>query len=221
MFLEFYIDKLYLTQIPNRHNTKFMIIDMHIHTRFSPCSVIRIRKLLSRAREVGIDGVCITDHDTIASKKEFEKLSDTHGIYFIIGMEYTTARGDFLVYGPLENIPRHMGANSLLQWAEREGAVVIPAHPFRKSRPVHVPILKSFDIIECLNGRNHDFENEACLRWIREHGNSTRGIGGSDAHTLDEIGKIVTVFEKNIYGVEDLIRELKHGKYSPLQKNTS
>ena len=65
-----------------------MLIDMHVHTRFSPCSVIRIRNLLSRAREVGIDGVCITDHDTIASKHEFEKLSDTHGICFIIGIEY-------------------------------------------------------------------------------------------------------------------------------------
>jgi predicted metal-dependent phosphoesterase TrpH len=198
-----------------------MLIDMHIHTRFSPCSVIRIRSLLSRAREVGIDGVCITDHDTMASKHEFEKLSDIQGICFIIGMEYTTTKGDFLVYGPLENIPLHMGVHSLLKWAETKGAVVIPAHPFRKSRPVHTPILKTFDIIECLNGRNHDFENEACFKWIREHGNGKRSIGGSDAHTLDEIGRIVTVFEKNIYGVEDLIRELRHGKYAPLQRNTS
>lgn len=198
-----------------------MIIDMHVHTRFSPCSVIRIRNLLARAREVGIEGVCITDHDTTASKHEFAKLSDTYGICFIIGIEYTTSKGDFLVYGPLENIPQHMGVTGLLQWAQKEGAVVIPAHPFRKSRPVHMPILKSFDIIECLNGRNHDFENEACLQWIREHANGIRYIGGSDAHTLDEIGKIVTVFEKNIYGVEDLIRELRYGKYKPLQRNKS
>jgi predicted metal-dependent phosphoesterase TrpH len=194
---------------------------MHVHTRFSPCSVIRIRNLLSRAREASIDGVCITDHDTTASKYEFDKLSDTHGICFIIGMEYTTPKGDFLVFGALENIPQHMGANSLLQWAQKEDAIVIPAHPFRKSRPVHMPILKSFDIIECLNGRNHDFENEACLKWMREHGNGKREIGGSDAHTLNEIGRIVTVFEKNIYGVEDLIRELRHGKYTPFRKNTS
>jgi len=188
---------------------------MHVHTRFSPCSVIRIRNLVSRAREVGIDGVCITDHDTIASKHEFEKLSDTHGICFIIGIEYTTTKGDFLVFGPLENIPQHMGINSLIQWAQKEGAVVIPAHPFRKSRPVHIPVLKSFDIIECLNGRNHDFENEACHQWIREHAPVARAIGGSDAHTLNEIGRIVTVFEKNIYGAEDLIRELRHGSYKP------
>ena len=135
-------------------------------------------------------------------------------------MEYTTPKGDFLVYGPLENIPLHMGVHSLLKWAETKGAVVIPAHPFRKSRPVHTPILKTFDIIECLNGRNHDFENEACFKWIREHGNGKRSISGSDAHTLDEIGRIVTVFEKNIYGVEDSIRELRHGKYAPLQRNT-
>lgn len=198
-----------------------MLIDMHIHTRFSPCSVIRIRNLLARAREIGIDGVCITDHDTTASKNEFEKLSDTHGISFIIGMEYTTTEGDFLVFGPSENIPQRMGVSSLLQWAQKQDAVVIPAHPFRKSRPVHLPVLKSFNIIECLNGRNHDFENEACLQWIKEHANGMRDIGGSDAHTIDEIGKIVTVFEKNIYGIDDLIRELRYGKYSPLQRISS
>jgi predicted metal-dependent phosphoesterase TrpH len=198
-----------------------MLIDMHIHTRFSPCSVIRIRNLLSCAREAGIDGVCITDHDTTAARYEFEKLSDTHGICIIIGMEYTTPKGDFLVFGPPENIPQRMGLNCLLQWAEKEGAVVIPAHPFRKSRPVHMSLLKSFNIIEGLNGRNHNFENEACLQWIKQDGNGTREIGGSDAHTLDEIGRIVTVFDKNIYDVEDLIRELKYGKYSPLQKHTS
>jgi len=191
---------------------------MHVHTRFSPCSVIRIKNLLARARETGIDGVCITDHDTIASKHEFEKLSDTYGICFIIGMEYTTTKGDFLVFGTLENIPRHMGINSLIQWAQKENAVVIPAHPFRKSRPVHLPILRSFNIIECLNGRNHDFENEACLQWIKEHGNGVKNIGGSDAHSLDEIGRIVTVFENNIYSVEALISELKYGKYAPMQR---
>jgi len=66
-----------------------------------------------------------------------------------------------------------------------------------------------------LNGRNHDFENEACHQWIREHAPVARAIGGSDAHTLNEIGRIVTVFEKNIYGAEDLIRELRHGSYKP------
>jgi len=160
----------------------------------------------------------MTDHDTIASKHEFEKLSDTHGICFIIGIEYTTTKGDFLVFGPLENIPQHMGINSLIQWAQKEGAVVIPAHPFRKSRPVHIPVLKSFDIIECLNGRNHDFENEACHQWLRDHATGARAIGGSDAHTLNEIGRIVTVFEKHIYGAEDLIRELRRGSYKPSQR---
>lgn len=191
---------------------------MHVHTRFSPCSVIRIRNLLARARETGIDGVCITDHDTIASKYEFEKLSDSYGICFIIGMEYTTTKGDFLLFGPLDNIPHHMGVNGLIQWAQKEDAVVIPAHPFRKSRPVPLPILKSFNIIESLNGRNHDFENKACLQWIKEYANGTKDIGGSDAHTLNEIGKIVTVFDKNIYSVEALINELKYGKYTPMQR---
>jgi hypothetical protein len=146
---------------------------------------------------------------------------DTHGICIIIGMEYTTPKGDFLVSARRKIFLSAWDLIVSSNGRKRRGAVVIPAHPFRKSRPVHMSLLKSFNIIEGLNGRNHNFENEACLQWIKQDGNGTREIGGSDAHTLDEIGRIVTVFDKNIYDVEDLIRELKYGKYSPLQKHTS
>jgi predicted metal-dependent phosphoesterase TrpH len=195
-----------------------MLIDMHVHTRFSPCSIIRIRQLPRKIQEAGIDGVCITDHDTTASLSLLKSLSDTSGICIIVGIEYTTSRGDFLIFGPVEYIPPGMSAEKILKWAKKEGGIAIPAHPFRKSRPADPGILSSFEILEVLNGRNRPEENESCANWLKRHGNNKRGIGGSDAHTLEEVGRIVTVFEKNIHGVEDLIRELRHGKYSVLQR---
>jgi len=195
-----------------------MLIDMHVHTRFSPCSIIRIRQLPRKIQEAGIDGVCITDHDTTASLSLLKSLSDTSGICIIVGIEYTTSRGDFLVFGPVERIPPGMSAEKILKWAKKEGGIAIPAHPFRKSRPADPSILSSFEILEVLNGRNRPEENESCAKWIRRHGNNKKGIGGSDAHTLEEVGRIVTLFEKNIHGVEDLIKELRQGKYSVLQR---
>lgn len=190
---------------------------MHVHTHFSPCSNINIEQLLQRARDLGLDGVCITDHDSTLSK-------DVFGIYngdlcVIIGMEYTTKEGDFLIFSPHYDIPRGLSAMELFRYTAQIGGISIPAHPFRKTRPINPSILNSFHIIEVINGRNSYYENELSKNWLKSQGNGTRGIGGSDAHTIEEVGRIVTIFEKNIYNVEDLIRQLYSGNYVALQKS--
>ena len=194
---------------------------MHIHTSFSPCSVINIPQLLQRARDLGLTGICITDHDTTDAKSIIEKRVDGSGICVIVGIEYTTTKGDFLVFGPVEYIPKGMDAENLFRWIKREGGVAIPAHPFRKDRPVDMGILQSSKVIEGLNGRNKPYENELCNKWFDRRGNGMKIIGGSDAHTIEEVGRVVTVFKKHIYSIEDLIKELQYGSYSPLQRYPS
>jgi len=209
------IDSPYLTLIKNYSYHKIMLIDMHIHTRFSPCSIIRVAQLVKKARETGLDGICITDHDTIASKSVLKNIAEHQSICIIIGMEYTTRKGDFLVFGPVDHIASGMDAEDLMKWSKKEGAILIPAHPFRKERPVDMDILKKSKIIEGLNGRNRPHENELCQIWLREHGNGIKITGGSDAHTLEEVGRIVTVFKNNIYNMEDLVKELRNNDFSP------
>lgn len=194
-----------------------MLMDMHIHTHFSPCSVIDILQLLRKAREVGLDGICITDHDTMASTSVFENIADDLGLCVIVGMEYTTTKGDFLIFGPIEHIQAKMDAEYLLRWIQKEGGIAIPAHPFRKHRPADPGVLQSSKIIEGLNGRNCPSENELSRNWAQKQGNGIKETGGSDAHTIEEVGRMVTMFEKDIYNVEGLIKELHYGKYSPLQ----
>jgi len=195
-----------------------MLLDMHIHTRFSPCSIIRVRQLVTVIRQKGLDGVCITDHDTTASLSVLRHASEFSGFCVIVGMEYTTNKGDFLVFGPVENIPSGMEAEGLFDWAKREGAVTIAAHPFRRTRPADSDILGRAEIVELLNGRNRSSENELCRKWVQEQGEGIKTTGGSDAHTLDEVGKVVTVFKKNIYDMDDLIEALHNNDCSPRQR---
>ena len=192
---------------------------MHIHSSFSSCSVINIPQLMERAIEIGLDGICITDHDTTDAKSIIEDSVDCSGICIIVGIEYTTTKGDFLVFGPVEYIPKGLDAENLLRWINREGGVAIPAHPFREDRPVDINILGSSKVIEGLNGRNKPHENELCNKWLDRRGNGMKIIGGSDAHTIEEVGRIVTVFKKNIYSIEDLIEELRYGHYCPQQRD--
>jgi hypothetical protein len=194
-----------------------MLVDMHVHTNYSPCSIINISQLLDACRSIGIDGVCVTDHDTLSSKYDINNLKFDFDLFVVVGMEYTTKQGDFLIFGDIENIPRGMNALELLNFINKIDGIAIPAHPFRRSRPVDVNILSNFDIVEILNGRNTNSENDICKEWISKNGKKFKGIGGSDAHTINEVGNIVTRFDKNIYSLEDLIRELKDNRYSAYQ----
>lgn len=194
-----------------------MLIDMHVHTNYSPCSIINVSQLFYTCRIIGVDGICITDHDTLAAKTEVEKLKSNFDIFVLVGMEYTTFQGDFLIFGEIDNIPKGLNAFSLIKYINKVGGIVIPAHPFRKSRPVDMNVLPDFDVIEILNGRNTPYENEVCRSWVSKNGKVIKGIGGSDAHTINEIGSVVTNFKKNIYSLEDLIRELKDNKFLAYQ----
>lgn len=191
---------------------------MHVHTRCSACSIIRVRHIPRRIRDTAIDGACITDHDTSAARSLLEGLPDTSGLCIIVGLEYSTLQGDFLVFGPVETVKQGMDAKKLQSWVKKEGGIAIPAHPFRRSRPADSHILHLFDVIEVMNGRNHPHENDLCMQWIQNNGNNKKCIGGSDAHTPDEIGKIVTEFKRNIYTTEDLIRELRDGQFTIRQR---
>jgi predicted metal-dependent phosphoesterase TrpH len=195
-----------------------MIIDMHIHTTLSPCSVININELLQRARFIGLDGICITDHDTTDARFQLNNINDKSGLCVIIGMEYTTPQGDFLVFGDYSDLPSGLNAWELYECVRKKSSIAIPCHPHRKTRPTHHQILESSTVIEVINGRNNHIENELSKKWLASKNNGTKGIGGSDAHTTNEIGRVVTVFERNIYSVDDLIRELYSGHYGAIQR---
>jgi predicted metal-dependent phosphoesterase TrpH len=194
-----------------------MIIDMHIHTNLSSCSVIGIADLIKSAKALGLDGICITDHDKADAQSMLNNI-DLSGLCVIVGMEYTTLEGDFLVFGDYSDLPRHLNAWDLYNHMEKRGGIVIPCHPYRKSRPTNHYVLDRSHIIEVINGRNSHYENELSKRWLLSKGNGTKGIGGSDAHSIHEVGKVVTLFEKNIYRIDDLIRELSSGNYVAVQR---
>jgi predicted metal-dependent phosphoesterase TrpH len=177
--------------------------------------MIHIESLFERAHDIGLDGICITDHDTSACKSMISQTDIPPGLSVIVGMEYTTTAGDFLVFGPVDSVPEGFSARDLLLWTRKEGGVAIPAHPFRKSRPVETKILEKCEIVEVINGRNLPQENALCSNWITHNPRTKKGIGGSDAHTLSEIGQSVTLFSHNIHSPEDLIRELSTGIYTP------
>lgn len=190
-----------------------MRFDLHVHTTLSPCSRLRPTEILSDAISKGLDGVCITDHNTMAIQEILTEGLQDDGLCIIFGIEYSTADGDFLLFGPFEELPAGLYAPELLDRVETEGGVAIAAHPFRTARPTREYIIKQglCRIVEGINGRNHTHENDRVASWEQSY--DIKQVGGSDAHSLSELGQKATRFHTRITSRADLIQALKKGAF--------
>jgi len=192
-----------------------MLFDVHTHTNLSSCSVNNIHEMIDIANHIGLDGICITDHQTMDIRNDIKEGTQENGVVVIIGMEYDTPGGDFLLFGPYEHISTDMDAGCLLNHVGVTGGIAIAAHPFRTDRPVNDRFLGKglTTVIESINGRNSDIENVKADKWNKKY--KLAGVGGSDAHTPGELGTVVTRFSMPIHSRGDFIYALKNDTYHP------
>lgn len=198
-----------------------MIIDLHIHTNLgSICSQLGPEELLGRVREMGIDAICVTEHHSHRGANKMVEFAAGSGYPVFRGVEIYTELGDMLVYGLKHETRYHLTTfDELVAMAEEDGAVIVPAHPCRgwgrKHKHAHEfprEIVGRIAAIETLNGVNTLRSNEAAVAIAEEYGLS--GTGGSDAHALWQVGKCVTVFERDVTSEEELVEELREGRFT-------
>ncbi len=192
-----------------------MLFDLHVHTNISPCSRMGIGEILDRAKIRGLDGVCITDHDTMDVRYQLSEGIQKNGICVLFGMEYSTAQGDFLLFGPFEALPTDLPADILLRTVRETGGVAVAAHPFRSQRPTDEKVIREglCGVVESINGRNSTVENAAVDNWLARY--DLVQCGGSDAHTPEEVGTFATRFFNPVYSRADLIRALAYNMCRP------
>ncbi len=192
-----------------------MQFDLHVHTTLSPCSKLDIREILAWSRSFGLDGVCITDHGAMEVGRVIREGLQPDGLCVIIGMEYATPSGDFLIFGPFQDLPAGLSARNLLQIVESWGGAAVAAHPFRKGRCVSEAVFRQrrCNLTERINGRNTDLANLRAASLRERYG--VGETGGSDAHTLDELGRVVTRFQRPIQNREELIAALREHRCEP------
>ena len=203
-----------------------MLIDLHNHTiPRSLDSSLMPRELVRRAKERGVDGICLTEHDAAWESQEVELLARDAGVLVLPGMEITTNYGHMLVFGLDRYTSEMINAGKLRRIVDAEGGVMVLAHPFRNSvydRPISgvVPApganaataeLPPLDAVEVLNGTGSHADNALSLSVSQALG--LPGTGGSDAHSPSEVALCATLFHEDIGSLEDFIKALKHGRY--------
>lgn len=208
-----------------------MKIDLHIHTHpRSPCSSLRPEELVREAQKAGVQGICVTEHGVLWTKEEVERLSSNEeGIRVFRGIEVTTDQGDILVFGYYGDLPRVVPIVELRRKIAASCGFMVAAHPFRgfllfgigqlnltPEQASQRPVFSLVDAIEIGNSKVTDQENQMAREVAARIG--LPGVAGSDAHAPGEVGRWVTIFEKDIADEEQLVEELRGGRFSVLRQ---
>jgi predicted metal-dependent phosphoesterase TrpH len=204
-----------------------MLIDLHAHSRpRSDDSDIRPTELVQRAKQAGLDGICLTEHDYFWDKDDLAVLSRENDFLVLSGAEMNTEEGHILTFGIDEYIFGMHRTEFLRRIVDEAGGVMILAHPYRRNyyhdRDLQAtaeqysrrPFFRLLDAIEVSNGRAKEIENEFSRELCRRL--DLNGVGGSDAHATSDIPSSATLFERRIHNLEELITELKAGRFRPV-----
>ncbi|HEY3273581.1 MAG TPA: PHP domain-containing protein [Methanocella sp.] len=182
--------------------------DLHLHSRYSPDGTQDVQNIVRIARKRGLDGIAITDHDTIRGGLEAVKLKP-EGIDVICGCEVNTDRGDVIGLFLTEEIKARDHV-AVIDEIHAQGGIVVVPHPFDSLRgSAFWPSdgdARLIDAIEVINARCvFRRSNAAADRYADRY--ALAKTGSSDAHFGAEIGNACTLIDE-----KDNIREAILGK---------
>lgn len=181
--------------------------DLHVHTKYSgvhrlgpirfPESVSDPAEVVRKALAVGMDVLCVTDHNSIAGAiKAKEAARDISGIDVVVGEEVSTADGEVLALFIQEEIPAWLSIEETMDRIRSQDGLAVAPHPFS----LHCPCLRDriydvgLDGIEVLNGGHIDQFSNARAQKEAQCGKFAK-TGGSDSHYIKTVGMAYTRFD--------------------------
>ena len=173
-------------------------IDLHVHTNYSRCAILKPAKIEPLALKRGLDAVAITDHNTIDGALEVK--NHAKKIKVIIGEEIKTTKGEIIGYFLNEQIQPFLTPEETIKEIKRQGGLVSVPHPFDRLRSSRLEaetlekILPDINMIEVFNardlltGEDSGLMEKACQLGITH-------IAASDAHLSVEVGRSYITME--------------------------
>ncbi len=214
------------------------IIDLHIHTMVgSMDSDISPKHLAESAKAAGLTGVGLTEHMSPWPEDEVERFRRESGLFVFTTREWSTEMGHIVVFGLDRKVRGITRARDLHRACDENGAFMVVCHPFRyfpgpsnrlfggrrdsqelstETLAEH-PLFHMVDAIEVLNGGCIERENALAQEVAQALGKP--GVAGSDAHMPMEVGRYATVFEKELESEEEMLAELRAGRFQAARRD--
>jgi predicted metal-dependent phosphoesterase TrpH len=176
----------------------------HLHTRYSFDSLLPPRKIVARARELKVDALIVTDHNTIKGSMETRRVSQGNPPLVILAAEYQSEKGDIIGLFLEEEILSR-DSNVIVRQIHEQGGLVVLPHP-SKGHKLDDLLLSSVDIIETHNSRCSPEENGRARQLAQDW--KLPEIAGADAHCLQELDTALNEYSGTHAGNEVELRAL-------------
>ncbi|MFC1895593.1 PHP-associated domain-containing protein, partial [Thermodesulfobacteriota bacterium] len=188
-----------------------------VHSIYSHDNISQPPNIIREALNKRLDGIVVTEHHSIGDMRRWERHLDPR-LMVLMGIEHDSSDGHVLLYGTKHrDLYSHYGFVSGPDMselvAEEEGTAIVAAHPYAPWNGIGDDVFRGrFHALEV----NSSMSDEANMETI--HAAKRMGLpltGGSDAHSEMRVGNAYTVFENEIRNIDDLVRELRTGRYYP------
>ena len=215
-----------------------LLLDLHSHSLYSGDSRLLPREMVRLARERGLNGIAVTDHETVQGGLDARAANDDPCFLVIPGVEYATEYGHVVglfLERELDGLPvrRHPAEHMRVPFQQvvsaihAQGGLAVLAHPYQNRLTLpDAPFggAERVDAIEGFNARaaavRNPQANDLATAFAQAHG--IPALGCSDAHTAAEIGRGRTRVE-GVAPVADLavVKEaIRAGRVTPSGVNS-
>jgi len=188
-----------------------MKFDMHVHSSHSADGHAAPRQILKQARRLGLDGLCIADHNTIAGSLEARKIASEFKLIVVSGMEISSSGGHILAYGISEGIPRDLDPAETRDRIHSQGGMAVVPHPYRfwSGLGEEATLALKPDAVETVNAHSTVRENMLAGKLAKRMG--LPRTAGSDSHELTSFGRAYTIMP-DASSEEDMLKAIRTGK---------
>jgi len=192
-------------------------IDLHVHTCYSEDSTITLKEVVYYAKKKGLDGVAITDHETLRGALKLARKSQ---LTIIPGFEVETKEGHVLALNITTLIPSNLSLIETVQKIHDAGGVAVVAHPaavLKTGLGRQITSSSNIDAVEVINSASFPFFLATYLgRRLAERLNLPQ-TAGSDAHHALEIGTAYTLVDADS-NATDVAEAIRKGAITPYGK---
>jgi predicted metal-dependent phosphoesterase TrpH len=180
--------------------------DLHLHSTYSD-GICSIEEIFIRAKEMKLDVVSLTDHNTLAGVSEAQDIAERLGIGFIPGEEISTLEGHLVALFIHKPISRGQSLYETLLQVGEQGGIAFAPHLFSKrflsgiqgetiatamqKTDVHTTLVgvEVFGTGNLFNPRYTALARDVAMRF------ELAELGNSDSHQYSTIGQYQTRFE--------------------------
>src|SRR5712691_7084460 len=187
--------------------------ETHCHTVYSNRHRRRFdalntpRDMIEAAIRRGLQGMVITDHDSVMGGLVGKRAAKVHRDFQVIpGAEVTSRSGHILAIGIEVNVPKGLSVEETVEKVHDLGGIAIASHPFSsRIRPSLGEECLKTDGVEVFNATNRGLANAHAMSLAQAHGRPR--TAGSDSHWAKTVGNCGII-------CDDPLTDIRRGRTS-------